>query len=71
MKFANQTGFVAACPALFAQAQALQKVTINYPNRSGSNWPLFIAKEGGYLSEVRPGCEAGLRRSSRRASRCW
>lgn len=34
-------------PALFAQAQALQKVSINYPNRSGSNWPLFIAKEAG------------------------
>ena len=28
-------------------AQPLQKVTINYPNRSGSNWPLFIAKEAG------------------------
>src|SRR5665213_1024285 len=35
--------------ALPALAQApLQKVTINYPNRSGSNWPLFLAKEGGY-----------------------
>jgi ABC-type nitrate/sulfonate/bicarbonate transport system substrate-binding protein len=34
-------------PALFAQAQALQKIAINYPNRSGSNWPLFIAKEAG------------------------
>src|ERR1700731_708978 len=34
-------------PAVFAQAQALQKVAINYPNRSGSNWPLFIAKEAG------------------------
>ena len=34
-------------PALLAQAEALQKVTINYPNRSGSNWPLFIAKEAG------------------------
>jgi ABC-type nitrate/sulfonate/bicarbonate transport system substrate-binding protein len=33
--------------ASFAQAQALQKITINYPNRSGSNWPLFIAKEAG------------------------
>jgi len=30
-----------------AMAQPLQKVTINYPNRSGSNWPLFIAKEAG------------------------
>lgn len=31
-----------------AGAGSLQKVTINYPNRSGSNWPLFLAKEGGY-----------------------
>ena len=29
----------------------LQKVTINYPNRSGSNWPLFLAKEGGYYQK--------------------
>ncbi len=34
-------------PVLLAQAQPLQKITINYPNRSGSNWPLFIAKEAG------------------------
>ncbi|HEY1759888.1 MAG TPA: ABC transporter substrate-binding protein [Bryobacteraceae bacterium] len=35
--------------ALFAtNAPAQQKITINYPNRSGSNWPLFLAKEGGY-----------------------
>ena len=33
--------------AVCAPAQPLQKVTINYPNRSGSNWPLFIAKEAG------------------------
>ena len=33
--------------ALSAEAQVPQKVTINYPNRSGSNWPLFIAKEAG------------------------
>jgi ABC-type nitrate/sulfonate/bicarbonate transport system substrate-binding protein len=33
--------------AVSAWAQPLQKVTINYPNRSGSNWPLFIAKEAG------------------------
>lgn len=29
----------------------LQKVTINYPNRSGSNWPLFLAKDGGYYQK--------------------
>jgi len=34
-----------------AWAQPLQKITINYPNRSGSNWPLFLAKEGGYYQK--------------------
>ncbi len=43
------------CAALVASsaawAQPLQKITINYPNRSGSNWPLFLAKEGGYYQK--------------------
>ena len=34
-----------------AQAQPLQKVTINFPTRSGASWPLFIAKEGGYYQK--------------------
>jgi ABC-type nitrate/sulfonate/bicarbonate transport system substrate-binding protein len=28
-----------------------QEVTINYPARAPSNWPLFIAKEGGYFEK--------------------
>jgi ABC-type nitrate/sulfonate/bicarbonate transport system substrate-binding protein len=28
--------------------QPLTKIVINYPNKSGSQFPLFIAKEGGY-----------------------
>jgi ABC-type nitrate/sulfonate/bicarbonate transport system substrate-binding protein len=32
-------------------ASAQQKININYPNRSGSNWPLFLAKEGGYYQK--------------------
>ena len=28
-----------------------QKVTINYPTRSGASWPLYIAKEGGYYAK--------------------
>src|SRR5437764_7963571 len=35
----------------WAQARPLKKVTINYPNRSGSQWPLFIAKEAGYYQK--------------------
>src|ERR1700691_2726011 len=37
-------------PPLFGQSP-LQKITINYPNRSGSNWPLFLAKDGGYYQK--------------------
>ena len=32
-------------------AQQLQKVTINYPTRSGASWPMYIAKEGGYYQK--------------------
>jgi len=32
-------------------AQQPQKITINYPTRSGAAWPLFIAKEGGYYQK--------------------
>jgi ABC-type nitrate/sulfonate/bicarbonate transport system substrate-binding protein len=31
--------------------QPLQKVTINFPTRSGASWPSFIAKEGGYYQK--------------------
>jgi ABC-type nitrate/sulfonate/bicarbonate transport system substrate-binding protein len=41
----------ASLAASAAWAQKLQKVTINYPNRSGSQWPLFIAKDGGYYQK--------------------
>jgi ABC-type nitrate/sulfonate/bicarbonate transport system substrate-binding protein len=35
-----------------ASAQApLRKITINYPARTGSNWPLWIAKEAGYYQK--------------------
>src|SRR5947209_2795102 len=33
------------------RAQAPQKVTINYPTRSGASWPMYIAKEGGYYQK--------------------
>jgi len=31
--------------------QQPQKITINYPTRSGASWPLFIAREGGYYQK--------------------
>ena len=29
----------------------MRKIIINYPNQSGSQWPLFLAKEGGYYAK--------------------
>ena len=37
--------------APWPHAQNLQKVTINYPTRSGASWPLYIAREGGYYKK--------------------
>ena len=34
-----------------AQTPPLQKITINFPARSGGSWPMFIAKEGGYYQK--------------------
>src|SRR5262245_26039061 len=34
-----------------AQRPPLQEVTINYPARTGTTWPLYIAKEGGYYEK--------------------
>ena len=31
--------------------QQIKKLTINYPNKSGSQWPLFLAKEGGFYTK--------------------
>jgi ABC-type nitrate/sulfonate/bicarbonate transport system substrate-binding protein len=42
---------VVAAAAAWPGAQNLQKVTINYPTRSGATWPLYIAKEGGYYAK--------------------
>jgi len=29
----------------------VRKIVINYPNKSGSQWPLFLAKEGGFYQK--------------------
>src|ERR1700687_5073086 len=39
----------AALP-LVAQSPA-QNITINYPAKAPANWPLFLAKEGGYYQK--------------------
>src|SRR5688500_11203188 len=55
MKTANRFFLVAAAVisvlASLPQAQQLQRVTINYPTRSGASWPLYLAKEGGYYEK--------------------
>src|SRR5579863_9942400 len=33
------------------QAQPLQKITINFASRTGTTWPLYIAKEAGYFEK--------------------
>lgn len=38
-------------PAAEQTAGTLTSIKINYPNRSGSQWPLFLAKEGGYYEK--------------------
>ena len=40
-----------AAVGVWPHAQAPQKVTINYPTRSGASWPMYIAKEGGYYQK--------------------
>jgi ABC-type nitrate/sulfonate/bicarbonate transport system substrate-binding protein len=35
----------------FSQTQPLQKVTINFASRTGTTWPLYIAKEVGYFEK--------------------
>src|SRR5580692_5621320 len=38
--------------ALSALAQTpLQKITVNYAARTGTTWPLYAAKEGGYYQK--------------------
>jgi ABC-type nitrate/sulfonate/bicarbonate transport system substrate-binding protein len=36
---------------VLAQAPASQNITINYPAKAPANWPLFLAKEGGYYQK--------------------
>src|SRR5205809_542063 len=44
-------GIVLVLLAAWPHAQGLQKITINYPTRSGASWPMYIAKQGGYYQK--------------------
>jgi ABC-type nitrate/sulfonate/bicarbonate transport system substrate-binding protein len=50
MKTGLAAALVLSVPVLLAQAP-LQKVTINYATRTGTTWPFYIAKEGGYFQK--------------------
>src|SRR5579862_7449504 len=42
------------CAALFSSLPLwaqLQSITINYPAKAPANWPIFLAKEGGYYQK--------------------
>jgi len=57
---AKMTAWVfALAVATATTAQPLQKITINYPTRSGASWPMYIAKEGGYYQKY--GLDADLK----------
>jgi ABC-type nitrate/sulfonate/bicarbonate transport system substrate-binding protein len=45
--------------ALAQSSAPLQKITINYPTRTGQVWPLYLAKEGGYYQKY--GFDADLK----------
>jgi ABC-type nitrate/sulfonate/bicarbonate transport system substrate-binding protein len=49
----QQVGLALAVALLssWAHGAALEKVTINYATRTGTTWPLYIAKEGGYFEK--------------------
>jgi ABC-type nitrate/sulfonate/bicarbonate transport system substrate-binding protein len=49
-------GLLVCAAALLAQQP--QKIKINYPARTGTTWPLYIAKDGGYYSKY--GLDADL-----------
>src|SRR5579871_7009915 len=58
----NRRTFVAAvatAPLARSQSGSLQKITINYPTRTGQVWPLYLAKEGGYYQKY--GLDADLK----------
>src|SRR3979490_2159173 len=45
------TSAVCAVAGLALFAQTPQNITINYPAKAPANWPLFLAKEGGYYQK--------------------
>ena len=39
------------CRTHYVGAGSSQNITINYPAKAPANWPLFLAKEGGYYQK--------------------
>jgi ABC-type nitrate/sulfonate/bicarbonate transport system substrate-binding protein len=44
-------GFAIVAALLIATCAPAQKITINYASRTGTTWPLYIAKEAGYFQK--------------------
>ena len=40
-----------ACAAAWSDSLPVQKITINFATRTGTSWPLYIAKVGGYFQK--------------------
>ena len=43
--------FLLCAVTALAQSPQLQKVTVNFASRTGTTWPLYIAKEAGYFEK--------------------
>ncbi len=56
---------VAAILCAVPLSAQLKEITINYLAKAPANWPLFVAKEGGYYQKYGLQCQTGLRRPSR------
>src|SRR5262245_16040295 len=50
------TAALVAAAAVWPRAQT-QKITINYPTRSGASWPMYIGRDGGYDQKCGLGVE--------------
>ena len=48
---ARVLALLVAFAGAWAEPLQLQKITINFATRTGTSWPLYIAKEGGYFQK--------------------
>ena len=51
MRWTGLLASILLAASALAHTPALQKITVNYAARTGTTWPLYIAKEGGYYQK--------------------